>query len=78
MARKTPDSLLLFHEDVETGRVFPLIEQYLGLKEPLTNTTLPVIKNNPFVTTSMIEICQAAYERYYYKLKKLPLKWFTR
>lgn len=73
MARSTPGSLLLQWEDVYTGRAFHLVERFLGLKEPLQLDQLLFVqpKPNPFVTTSMIETCQNAYERYLYYLKNL-------
>lgn len=74
MARSTPGSVLLTWEDVYTGRAFPILEKFLGLKEPLAldQGLFVVPKLSPFVTTQMIETCQNTYERYLYYLKNLP------
>lgn len=75
MARSTPGSMFLTWDDVYTGRAFPMIEKFLGLKEPLVldQSTFPIPKPSPFVTTNMVEACQNAYERYFYYLKNLPM-----
>ena len=74
MARNTPGSLFLTWEDVYTGRSFPMLEKFLGLKESLIldQTLFKTTKLSPFVTGKMFETCQNAYERYLYYLKNLP------
>ena len=57
-----------------TGRSFPMLEKFLGLKESLIldQTLFKTTKLSPFVTGKMFETCQNAYERYLYYLKNLP------
>ena len=74
MASKTPGAVFLTWDDIRTGKGFPLIEDYLGLKEPLIarEDLFPKsIKDHyPF---DLVERCQDAYEKYLYRLRNLKL-----
>ncbi len=71
MARKTPGAVLLTYDDIITGRGFPLLEEYLCLKESI----MPVdaVKSD-FLGSSE---AQKSYERYFYYLKNLNLRKFV-
>ena len=77
MARKTPGAVLLTWEDMTAGRFGPL-ESYLNLKEKLAGHEKlfpnPPIKS--FITGTLVNEAQDAYERYLYLLRNLPLKKF--
>jgi hypothetical protein len=71
MARKTPIALFAPYEQIISGKIFPQIENWLGLRKPL-QILCPresEIKLNEF--PSFISECEEIYERYYSKLKKL-------
>lgn len=73
MARRTPGSVLLTWDDMQSGAAFPLIESYLGLKEPLVGAELFTKSIKDRVPFHMVEHAQDAYEKYFYKLKNLDL-----
>ncbi len=71
MARQTPKALLLTCNDIISGRCFPLLEDYLCLKEPLINDQDFSVSLKPF---PLLDYAQSAYERYYYYLRNLNLQ----
>ena len=75
MARKTPDSLLLTWDDLASGKGFPALEQYLGLKAQLRAEYhhFKACLRDDF-DERLISESQDAYERYYYYLAKIGLK----
>lgn len=75
MARKTPGSLLLTWDDLSSGKAFPAIEDYLGLKSQLKveHHHFPLISRDDFDERLLAE-CEDAYERYYYYLGMLDMK----
>jgi hypothetical protein len=73
MAKRTPGSVLLTWDDMQSGAAFPLLEDYLGLKEPLAGTELFIKSVNDRVPFQVVEHAQDAYEKYLYKLKNLDL-----
>lgn len=73
MARQTPGAVLLTWEDVANGKGLPLVEEYLGLKEPLKINELKENEQN-FIDLSIISDAQESYERHLYYLKQLDLR----
>lgn len=80
MARKTPGAVLLTHDDLITGRGFPLVEEYLSLKQPLEqdDSLLNKVRSyNPLVSPKNLEVAQQSYERYLYLIRQMPIKSFS-
>ena len=75
MAHHTPDAVLMTWDDLAKGTGFPIIEEYLGLKEQLKVEYhhFPLDVKDDF-NESLIEEAQDAYERYYYYLNNLKLR----
>lgn len=74
MARRTKDALFLTWDDLASGRAFPSIEEYLGLKSQLKaeHDHFSASVRDDF-DERLISECQDAYERYYYYLAGLGL-----
>lgn len=75
MAHRTPDAVLLTWDDLAKGTGFPIIEEYLGLKEQLKVEYyhFSLDSRNNF-NENLITEAQDAYERYYYYLNNLKLR----
>jgi hypothetical protein len=75
MARKTKDALFLVWDDLASGKAFPSIEEYLGLKVQLKaeHQHFPACTSDEF-DERLVSECQDAYERYYYYLAGLDLR----
>ena len=75
MARKTPGALMLTWDDLASGKAFPSIEDYLGLRSPLKteHRHFTLIPKDDF-DESLVSECEDAYERYYYYLSNLKIK----
>jgi hypothetical protein len=75
MARKTIGSLLLTWDDLASGKAFPSIEEYLGLKTQLRaehrHFSLHTIDE---FDEKLVSECEDAYERYYYYITNLGMK----
>jgi hypothetical protein len=74
MASKTPGAVFLTWDEVRTGEGFLLIEDYLGLKEPLVarEDLFPKSIKDRF-SFDVVERCQDVYEKYLYRLRNLKL-----
>lgn len=75
MARKTKNALFLVWDDLASGKAFPSVEEYLGLKTQL------VAEHHHFnagmkddFDERLISEAQDAYERYYYYFVRLGLR----
>lgn len=75
MAKRTKHAVLITWEDMAKGTAFPLVEDYLNLKEELK------VQHNHFKANTidsfredLIEECEDAYERHYYYLNNLDLR----
>lgn len=75
MAKRTPDAVLLSWDDLAKGTAFPIIEQYLGLKDELRTDYEDFMHDEADnFDEKLTRECQDAYERYYYYLSKLKLR----
>lgn len=71
MAKKTPGALLLNWEDLKNKKAFPLIENYLNIKNINYNGNyFQTIKDN-FENETLIKEANKSYERYHYFLNNL-------
>ena len=78
MARKTPGAVLLTWNDLISGDGIDLIENYLGLKEPIfyDPALLAPYKrtfNSDLIGSKLLSETQDAYEKYLYFLKNQNL-----
>jgi len=73
MAKRTPGAPLLTWEDMVSGRGFPLIEEYLNLKEPIKKINVGP-EATDVVKYKIAEKAQEAYERHFLYLKKFNLR----
>ena len=71
MARKTPDSVFLTWDDLQSGAAFPILEQFLSLKEPLARAEDFVKSVRDRLPHTVVDPAQDAYEKYLYKLKNI-------
>lgn len=75
MAKRTKDSILITWDDLTKGTAFPLIEEYLGLKEQLkVNYNHFTYNERDSFKENLVLRCEDAYDRHYYYLSKLNLR----
>lgn len=75
MAKRTPDSVFLTWDDLAKGIAFPMIEEYLGLKDELRAEYEEFMaEETDEFSERLTRECQDAYERYYYYLSNLKLR----
>jgi len=68
MAKKTPGSLLLRGDDLFSGRAYPAVQKYLGLRDPIKSSYQHEECN--YVTSS----AQIVYDKYLSILLKMDLE----
>lgn len=66
---RTPGAVFLTWDDLNSGNL-EMVQQYLGLREPLRPTTLRR-EYEDLAPREVIDECQECYERYLYNLKHL-------
>lgn len=76
MAKRTPGAVLLTWDDLATGRGLPLVEEYLGLKTPLTVPTMKKGTNTTLVPLKFIKEAEESYERHLSFLYSQKLRFF--
>lgn len=70
MLKKTPKSIFLTHEDLQTGKCFSIIEQYFDIT--LKKENFEFTYENVF-NEILIEKAEKYYEKYFYKIKNMDL-----
>jgi hypothetical protein len=76
MAKRTPGAVLLTWEDIETGRGLPLVERYLGLKQPLEMMPMKKGASTNLVPLELVRHADVAFNRYYHFLRSQPLVFY--
>lgn len=82
MAKRTPGAVLLTWDDLVANRGIHLIEEYLGLKQPLffdPNNLAPFKRSftSDLVPISHRQEAERTYQRYLYYLKNQNLRYWT-
>lgn len=82
MAKRTPGAVLLTWDDLAVGRGLNLIEEYLGLRQPiLYDPKLLAPFRRTFATALidpvLVKSTEDAYQRYLYFLKSQNLRYWT-
>lgn len=73
MAKRTPGAVLLTYEDITTGRGLPLIEEYLGLKQPLEMVEMKKGTSKKLAPLGLVERADRAFNRYFHFLTSQPV-----
>jgi hypothetical protein len=77
MARRTPGAVLLTWDDVATGRGYPVLEDYLHLKEPLRPRPVlfgPGNRSRGPYSANEVQSAEKAFEKYLAYLRRLDLR----
>ncbi len=69
MFKKTPNAILITYDEMTSGKVFPEIEDYLGLAEPLS-PELPAPEQEDLMPPEIVQEAQDCYERYFYLMNQ--------
>ena len=82
MAKRTPGAVLLTWDDLVVGRGLNLIEEYLGLRQPILYDPAllaPYQRSFPtaLVAPALLAATEEAYQRYLYFLKSQNLRYWT-
>lgn len=81
MAKRTPGAVLLTWEDLRSGRGVPLVQEYLGLKEPIPYDPAllaPYIRSFSagLVAPALLADAESTYEKYLYFLRNQRLRYY--
>lgn len=77
MAKRTPGAVLLTWDDLATGRGLPLVEDYLGLKTPLSRFTLPRRNGASLVPHSLVEEAERSFESHLFFLHSQKIRLYN-
>ena len=74
MAKRTPGAVVLTWNELMTGKGLPMIQDYLGLRQPIIHRNVFPDSAPDLLLPSEIEESELYYEKYLYLLKKLDLR----
>ena len=74
MLRKTPNAILFTHDEAVSGKIFPEIEEYLGLNKPIeTDPALFQEETEDAMPLDLVQEAQDSYEKYLYLMRSQAL-----